>query len=323
MALEARVEGPRTACPTMPGPCALPTGRVAVEDRDVDQGTVIRPVTADDADALAALFDGLAADDRQRRFFQQYRPPRGFVERVATVAARGGAGFVAVAIDGDGKERELLGEAGFVPLADGNGELAITVTPAARGWLGPYLLDAVSEAAAARGVPNLEVDVLTTDRTMLGMLSGRGSVSMEHTGWQVVRLLIATWGDTPTWTGPHDGPRILVEAPSGRWWGEEQARAAGLQVLTCSGSAAAPCPALAGERCALAEGADAIVVAHPRPDEHWQRLLESHARVHPGVPVWLEQPLIEGPHCCAPPTCSILDASGVVALVERLATESP
>jgi hypothetical protein len=256
---------------------------------------VVRPVKADDVERLDALFKGLAVEDRQSRFFQQYHPRREFIERMVTAGERGGAGVVAVELDADGSEVRLLGEAGFVPLPDGNGELAITVTADARGWLGVYLLDAVSVAASARGVANLEADVLTTDHALLALLRSRGSVNMEHTGWSVVRLLIGTSPSGNLWPRCHDQLRVLVEAPGGRWHAEAAARAAGMQVLTCSGPGAAPCPPMVGGPCALADGADVIVVSRPRRDESWRQLLKSHAVTHSDVPVYLEPTPDEDP----------------------------
>jgi len=254
---------------------------------------VIRHAGPDDASKLAALFDGLTADDRQRRFFQQYHPQPDFIERLVTAGERGGAGFVAVAIDDNGLERQLLGEAGFVLVPDGNGEVAMTLTPGGRDWLGPFLLDAVCEAAAVEGVANLESDVLTTDRAMLALLRSRRSVNMEHTGWRVVRVLVGTSKSGPSWPRRHDHLRVLVETPGGRWHAEADAHTAGLQVLTCSGPGTPPCPALVGDQCALADAADSIIVARPRHDESWQQLLESHAVARPDVAVCLEPPPVE------------------------------
>ncbi len=282
------------------------------------QRVVIRSVTVDDVDGLEALYAALDDDDRYRRFFGGYRPPREFFERLATVGDRGGGGVVAAALDEHDDERRLVGEAGFTMLPNGDGELEITVAPEWRGWLGPYLLDALAATAAACGVSNLEADVLTTDHAMLAMLRSRGSVSMEHRGWRVVRLLIGTSTSTPSWPGPHDRFRVLVERPGGRWHAENEARAAGLQVLTCPGPTTGSCGALHGEPCALAVGADAIVVAQPREETSWQQLLESHASVHPGVPVCLE-PSDDDANSRSTPPCPLAPTSGVVAFVERLA----
>lgn len=134
----------------------------------------IRPMTPSDAEGLLALYAGLDDEDVYRRFFSGHAPPKTFVETMAHVVERGGFGLIAVMEDKDG-ESGIVGEATYDLLPNGDAELGITVAKKARGWLGPYLLDALVGAAAARGVPNLEADVLVTNRRMLAML--RGGVS--------------------------------------------------------------------------------------------------------------------------------------------------
>jgi RimJ/RimL family protein N-acetyltransferase len=286
------------------------------------QRLVIRAVTSDDVDKLIALFDDLDADDRHNRFFGHFRPPREFVERIAAADEHGGVGVVAAVLDNDHEEGCLVGEIGYTLLPDGNGELAITVTPRWRRWLGPYLLDMLRASAAARGVPNLVADVLTTDHAVLAMLRHRGAVDVEHTGWRVVRLMIGTSGRTPSWSGPHDRPRVLVEGSGGRWHAEDEARAAGLDVLTCSGpSASRRCPSVAGEPCPLVTGADVVVMADHAPGEEWRQLVESHAHLHPGVPIYFEPSRLEDPTGGSDPTCPVVTAAGAVSLVERLARQ--
>ena len=58
---------------------------------------------------------------------------------------------------------------------------------------------------------------------------------MGHDDWTVVRLLIGTGSERPTWPGEHDRLRVLVEVAGGRWHAEQEARAAGIQVLGCPG----------------------------------------------------------------------------------------
>ena len=250
---------------------------------------VIRPARAADIDGIVALYDGLDADDRYRRFFGVYRPPRSFFEGMVTAADRGGLELVALVVGAE-SGATIVAEAGYNLLPDGDGELALAVARGWRGWLGPYLLDALLEAAAARGVPNLEADVLVSNGPMLALLRARGDAVMDHSDWSVLRVLVATAGRTPSWPAGHDQPRVLVEVPGGRWHGAAAARAAGLYVIACPGPAGknSHCPVLAGERCPLAAGADAIVVS-PRPDdERWDALPEAHERLHRGVPVCLE-----------------------------------
>ncbi len=236
------------------------------------------------------MFAGLGEDDLYRRFFAGHPPPAAFVDGMTAVAERGGVGLVAEVESSDGTSR-LVAEAGFELLPDGNGELGITVAEGARGWLGPCLLDALAEAAAARGVPNLEAEVLVTNRRMLGLLEHRGLVVLGHDERPaVVRVAIGTGGHLPSWTGSHERLRLLLELPGWRWHGEEAARAAGFDVLACPGPGhgAAPCPLLAGAPCPLVAGADVVLCAVP--GERGRVLVEAQRRYHPLVPVCTEGP---------------------------------
>ncbi|HZD66067.1 MAG TPA: hypothetical protein VE152_08215 [Acidimicrobiales bacterium] len=159
---------------------ALPGGRVLE----------VRPVQAGDLEALAALYDGLDPDDRYRRFFSVSRPPRRLLEGMVAVADRGGQWLVAVA-DPDGAGA-LVAEAGYALASRDTGELAITVVRGWRGWLGPYLVDRVVAAAAARGLTRLEAYVLATNRAMLALLRARHPVVDEREDWTVVHLVIDT-----------------------------------------------------------------------------------------------------------------------------------
>jgi hypothetical protein len=262
----------------------------------------VRAVTPSDADGLVALYDGLSDDDRHLRFFSGFRPPRSFFERLATVVDRGGYGVVAT-VAGDGQagsgprtraSPRIVGEASYELLPNGDGELGMAVATGQRGWLGPYLLDALVDAAAERGVPNLEADVLATNAPMLALLRSRGYANLSSDDWVSLRLIVGTRGRTPVWPrgavrgGGPAGPRVLVEAPGGRWHASREAADAGFDVITCSGPRGGRCPALAGEPCPLVEGADAVVVSRPRDDERWRSLVDAHARAHPAVPVCVE-----------------------------------
>jgi GNAT superfamily N-acetyltransferase len=279
----------------------------------------IRSIEAGDADAIEALYAGLDPESRYRRFFSAYRPDRAFSERVASVADRGGVGLVAWVRDEDGEH--LVGEAGYELLANGDGELAITVRDGWRGWLGPYLLDALAEEAAARGVPNLEADVLATNGPMLAMLRARGCANLPTDDWTVVRAMIGTETTTPVWPASARGVRVLVEGAGGHWHGASRAAEHGLDVLGCPGPAhgSSRCPALSGTPCPLASGADVIVVHHPPDADPWVALRTAHAEVHPGVPVCVEVPRSEG--AASPNELEILPCTDaeVVAIVERVA----
>lgn len=139
----------------------------------------VRTVTKSDVDGLNALFEGLSDEDRYFRFFGYSHPGRPFLEQLARAAEEGGYRLVAIV---SGAQDTLVAEAGYALLPDGNGEFALTVAEGWRGWLGPYLLDAIAAAAAARGVPNLQADILDSNLRMLALVSHRGYVRLRRCG---------------------------------------------------------------------------------------------------------------------------------------------
>jgi hypothetical protein len=276
-----------------------------------------------DVDGLIALYAGLSVDDQYRRFFSGHPPPDSFVQKMTNVTERGGFGLVAV-IEGSNNTSRIVGEATYELLPNGDGELGITIAEDARGWLGPYLLDALVEAAAARDVPNLEADVLVTNRRMLTMLRERGYAVVNHDEQPaVVRVAIGATQRIPTWPTTHDRPRLLVEVPGGRWHAEEAARAAGFQVLACPGPLLgwSHCPALRGEACPLASGADVIVDAVP--DKAGRSLLDAHRRIHSSVPICVELPASENdPDPSVEKISRGASDTVIVGILERLAKDT-
>ena len=245
----------------------------------------VRPANGGDRDRLRSLFHDLSEDDRYRRFFSPFDPSDEFIDRLVTANEHGAFQLIAV-IERDGEPDEVVGEASAFPRPNGNAELAITVQPGARGWLGPYLLDALIETARAAGIQNLEAEVLMTNKRMLALLRPRGYAVSDHDGYHSARFVISTTGSTPGWPADDDRPRLLVEASGGRWEGHEVVTAEGVQVMVCPGPLARtrhPCPALTGAHCPLADGADAIVthLGEPLGNE----LADAHAHLAPGVPV--------------------------------------
>ena len=255
---------------------ALPGGR----------SMVVRPTTQADVEGLSLLYAGLCADDVHLRFFAAYHPPRAFFERLASAGEEGrGYGLVAVV---DQPVERIVGEATYFLLENGNGELAVTVAPDWRGWLGPYLLDALIGAAGARGVPNLEAEILVENRRMLALIRRRGYAVVDGADFSTIRVSVGTSTATPTWPEPHDHARVLVEIPGGRWRNEKAVRRAGLQVMVCPGphlGRLAHCPALDGAPCPLAQGADVILCELPSDDRRGDEVRAAHASVHPGIPV--------------------------------------
>jgi hypothetical protein len=157
-------------------------GTVATVRLAAGRALTVREVTRADVDGLDALFEGLSDEDRYRRFFGYSHPGRRFVEQMTRAGEEGGYRLVAAL---SGREDRLVAEAGYYMLPDGNGEFALTIAADWRGWLGPYLLDALVAAAAARGVPNLQADVLLENAQMLALVSHRGYVTLSHDPSQV------------------------------------------------------------------------------------------------------------------------------------------
>lgn len=269
----------------------------------------IRSIRRDDVGALRELYDGLSPEDRERRFFSAYRPSTAILERWATVAERGGARLVAVLDSG-----RIVGEAGYELLDDGDGDLDITVAKEARGWVGPYLLDALIDLAAERGVPDLEADVLLGNRQMLALARSRGYVVLSHDEPGVVRLAMGTRNHPADWPGPRHGPRVLVESRAGRWTAEEVAHHAGMQAVVCPGPAIDACAACvrhAGNGCALVQGADVLVVVVPAGAVPDLDLIDAHRAVHPGLACFVQPVAGELPPdalAALPPEVGVLPA---------------
>jgi RimJ/RimL family protein N-acetyltransferase len=229
----------------------------------------LRPLGPEHVDGLDALYNGLSDDDRHRRFFSSFRPSRAFLDRWSRLSERGGGGLVAIVTEPATGGEQLVAEAGFAPLPDGNAELALTVAAEWRGWLGSYLLDALVEQAAAAGIRTLEAEVLVANGPMLGLLRGRGAAIAGHPDWTTLRLIVGTGPRVPDWPATHPRPRLLVEGAGSRWAGEEAAIAAGYDVVTCPGPGRrrGRCPVLAGGSCSRVDGADAVrVVVRNEPE---------------------------------------------------------
>jgi RimJ/RimL family protein N-acetyltransferase len=233
--------------------------------------------------ALEALYASLSAADLHWRFFAGSRPPPHFFDTWSSIAAKGGFDVGAFVDDGD--DTTLVGEAGYALLASGDGELGMAVGPAYRGWLGPWLLDVLMRHAADRGVPNIQALVLVQNRAMMSLAARRGYAVLDHPEWGTVRLTMSTAGAVPSWPGPHDRPRVLVEADRSRRSAEEALRGAGFDVAICGGPCreTGRCPVLAGEPCPLVEGADAVVVDLPPDDPRTAELITAERLIHPGV----------------------------------------
>jgi L-amino acid N-acyltransferase YncA len=280
--------------PTAPDPAdAAPfeARRLAVRGSTL----VVREAVAGDAAALLALYERLGPDDTHRRFFSAFHPRLEFVEDWIAVRDRGGIVLLAEEQRSDG-EQVVVGEAGYAPLhapRSDVAELAITVDRTWRGWLGPYLLDALVTHARGRGIVDLVAEVLTTNCAMLAMLRARGCAFEPHRDMTTVRAVIGTDGPTPSWPAGSRRPRVLVEGSS--WSGAIAAEEAGMEVLVCPGPERGrlhPCPLLTGDHCPLVDEADAVIVLLPRGTPSTHALLETH--VSSGHPVVDLEPGLTG-----------------------------
>lgn len=232
----------------------------------------------DDAPRVLEMYQRLSHHDTHLRFHSGFRPNAAFVDNWLDRSTRGGA--VLIVIEGDIETGRVIADAGYIPSDPQTAELAMTIDPERRGWLGPYLLDVMVEHARAAGIVNLVAEVLTNNCAMMALLRARGCAFEPSSDLSVARVLIGTEAHTPVWTDDAPHPRILIEGSSGSWHGARAAQQAGIGILVCPGperGRAHRCPLLEGSRCPLVDEADAVIVTLP-PDDVSGRLLEAHER---------------------------------------------
>lgn len=282
----------------------------------------VRAATLEDVDGLERLYDELSPEDRYRRFFSAFSPGTELIEHWVRSPERGGRRIVVV-----DEDDRILADGGFEPLPDGDAEFDITVASGARGWLGPYLLDRLVRAAAELGIPNLEADVLADNRRMLGLIRARGFGVLGHDDHCSMRMIIGTETRTPSWPPEGNRPRLLVEARGGRWRGEDAARSRGFDVVVCPGPPRdhpERCPALRGEPCPLAAGADAVVVAlRAGDDSPAEQLCDAHRLLHEHPVVFVDEPEEAG-HAPTDADLEVLppDDSAVTAIMDALGLDT-
>ncbi len=280
----------------------------------------VRSTDAADAERICSLYETLSASDRHRRFFSAFKPGLEWCREWADVGSRGGFGVIAI-VHRPGEPDEVAGEAGYALQHDGDGDLAVTVAPTWRGWLGPYLLDLLVRQAAVAGPSNLQADVLLENGPMLSLLKRREPVAMGHDNG-VVRLSIGTTGSVPTWPPADRRPRVLVEVAGRRWSGERAAEEAGLATAMCAGPggrSAHGCPVLEGGRCPLADGADVIIVLLDPNDERSAQLVRAHREQSPGTPVLVRHRSPDIGEPPAPAGCIDIEPDGGAAVAQVLA----
>jgi hypothetical protein len=264
----------------------LPARRVRWGD---GQDLVVRPATRDDAEGLAALYEGLDETRLSPRFLTAGRPDRRAAAAMAAVESRGGYRLVAV-VEGAGEDARLVGEAGYDLRPDGTAEFGLATIAERRRKLSLVLLRSLLEVAESRGIATLQADLACTDTDTVDLARSLGGVLSFGDDPRFVRALVRPDGRPPAWPGAHDRPRVLVESSAGHWRGARAGAEAGMQVLVCSGPHDHRCPPLSGDPCPLAAGADAIVVSRPPHDPAWTAVHAAHRVQHPGVPVCVQHP---------------------------------
>lgn len=226
-----------------------------------ERGTLmVRHAEAGDETSLASLYATLGADDLLTRFFTPGIPARQFLERWVSTASNGGLCLLAE-LEHDGHS-QVVAEAGFAPLSDGDVELGITIAADHRGWTGPWMLDLLLAHAAEAGIKNMQALVKTSNRPMLNIIRHRGCARFDDTDWETTRVTMATAGHTPSWPPEAKSPRVLIESPRSRPDVARRVREQSGTTLICGGfdRPGSHCPLHAGESCPLVAGADAVVI---------------------------------------------------------------
>ena len=251
-------------------------------DLQDDHVLTVRAATEADVAGIRALYEGLSAEDSHRRFFSAIRVTNALVRTWVERCRDGGLGLVAVVDDGEASSR-------WLPTLGMSSNRTVTASspspspPTGEAGSARTYWTSCVEAAAERGVRNLEADILTENRVMLSLVRRRGYVTDGDTDFLVVHVVIGTEGHGPVWPSKPHGRKLLVEKPGGRWDGRKRALHAGFDVLVCGFRE--DCPALQGRPCPLADEADAIVVAFPAGDSRGRKLRRAHERLHSSVPI--------------------------------------
>jgi GNAT superfamily N-acetyltransferase len=159
----------------------------------------------------------------------------------------------AFAIDGGGREQELLGAVRCLrlPARRDTAELAIAVADDARGLgLGRALLAALAAGARPRGIRALHLEVLATNRPMRALAEGAGAVLQEAAeGVVVYRLPLRSAGNGwPRASREWAVPPVLDPVAAARHWlawldeGVDGAAAGGIAALDAIGAYCRPHP---------------------------------------------------------------------------------
>lgn len=140
----------------------------------------IRPMTADDADLLVQILDGMGADSRYMRFNTPLTHiEHSYLEQLArktteSVADGISVGFIAVRREVDGSETPL-GKARYVRDGRDSAEIALSIRDDAQGLgLGTILLKHLVDAAQNDGLAKLDAVINRDNRPMQRLIHKLG-----------------------------------------------------------------------------------------------------------------------------------------------------
>lgn len=146
----------------------LPPADVVLRDGST---VCVRPVRADDGEALQAFLQGMSPESRRLRFFTAGADLRGAARWASSVGERGGLGLVATT----GDPACIVAHAGYERIDGDRAEVAFEVADSLRGrGLGTILMAHLAEAARDQGISHLTADVLPENRRMLEVFREAG-----------------------------------------------------------------------------------------------------------------------------------------------------
>lgn len=169
-----------------------PGTRLARFERPVAlrDGTLVRmrPIRADDAPRLVALYDRLSRDTRYQRFFSVMRRlPPDWARFLAEVDYRA---RLALVVEAPGDPDVLIAVARYEPTGEpGAAEVAFVVQD---GWqdrgLGTVLFRELLAAAAVNGIERFRAWVLADNRRMLDLVARLGEITRRSIAQGVVEV---------------------------------------------------------------------------------------------------------------------------------------
>jgi acetyl coenzyme A synthetase (ADP forming)-like protein len=172
-----------------------PLGSRYPSDREADivlrdGATVhVRPIRADDEDALEGFFRALSPESRQLRFFTGGLNFAREAQSEAQVDYAGRSGLLATT----GPDQKIVGHAFYAATEPHTAEVAFAVDDAYQGrGLGTMLLGQLAEMAAANGIERFEALVLPVNHRMLDVFREAGFTLTVRREPDAIRLEFPT-----------------------------------------------------------------------------------------------------------------------------------